>query len=58
MNKDELTALRELLFKLQRLQPCYSRGMYTGCVGYQNCNFGENGCYGGSCAIEDVLEYI
>lgn len=58
MNKEKLLELRDLLYQLQRTQPCYHDGLWTGCVGFLNCNFGENGCYGGSCAIEDVLENI
>lgn len=26
------------------------------CVGYQNCEYGVNGCYGSQCAIEIVQE--
>lgn len=53
--------------KLQKLMhefyidycPCHdAEGNYTGCVGYQNCEFGEDGCYGESCAIEDCMSAI
>ena len=29
-----------------------------GCVGHQNCEYGENDCYGESCTIEDVISSI
>lgn len=54
MTNSDLNKLRSLLFELMKCAPCKG-GI---CVGYQNCEFGENGCYGESCAIEDVIAEI
>ena len=37
---------------LQIEAPCHNGS----CVGYMNCNYGVNGCYGGECTIEIVRE--
>lgn len=50
MEQKELQRLDDVLDKLIKMAPCKGGA----CVGYQNCEFGENGCYGESCAIEDV----
>lgn len=50
MNEKDINKLSELLDSLMQVAPCKGGP----CIGYQNCEFGENGCYGGSCAIEDV----
>lgn len=51
MNRRDLGDLSLLLNKLMRCAPCNGGA----CVGSQNCEFGEDGNYGESCAIEDVL---
>lgn len=51
MNKTDYNMLKSLLHKLMEVAPCHN-GV---CLGYQNCEFGENNCYGSNCAIEDVL---
>lgn len=50
MSENEINKLSDLLDTLIKAAPCKGGP----CVGYQNCEFGENGCYGESCAIEDV----
>lgn len=50
MEKKELDKLSDMLDDLMKIAPCKG----CACVGHQNCEFGENGCYGESCAIEDV----
>lgn len=50
MNEKDLRRLDELLDLLIKVAPCNGGA----CVGHMNCEFGENGCYGESCAIEDV----
>lgn len=50
MSNEELDTLYNLLDGLMKVAPCKGGA----CVGHQNCEFGENGCYGSSCAIEDV----
>lgn len=54
MTKSEHIKLCNLLDKLMQCAPCHGGQ----CLGHQNCVFGENGCYGESCAIEDVLDGI
>lgn len=54
MSQDDLNKLYFLLDELKKCLPCKGGG----CVGYQRCEFGENGCYGESCAIEDVTNAI
>lgn len=54
MDKNRLEELKNLLSELMKSAPCKG-GV---CVGHMNCNFGENGCYGESCAIEDVQNAI
>lgn len=51
MNENDLNNLYSLLDALIKCAPCNGGA----CVGYQNCEFGENGCYGESCAIQDVI---
>lgn len=53
MIKDEYDQLYRLLNKLQIEAPCHNRG----CVGYMNCEYGVNGCYGEECAI-DVVQKV
>lgn len=55
MSKEDFDTLLELLDNLMGLAPCGGTGA---CIGHMNCNFGENGCYGESCAIEDVKDGI
>lgn len=50
MNQKKLNKLSDLLDELLNAAPCHGGA----CVGYMNCEFGENGNYGSSCAIEDV----
>lgn len=50
MTKNEYYQLYKLLNKLQTEAPCHN-GV---CVGYMNCEYGVNGCYGEECAIEVV----
>ncbi len=50
MNSEDLKKLDSLLDLLIKAAPCKGKI----CIGNQNCEFGENGCYGDSCAIEDV----
>lgn len=50
MSNEKLDKLSSLLDELLQIAPCNGGP----CVGYMNCEFGENGCYGSSCAIEDV----
>lgn len=50
MDDKELDELDNMLALLLKMAPCKGGA----CVGHQNCEFGENGCYGESCAIEDV----
>lgn len=50
MNQKDFQQLDHLLDELMKAAPC--RG--GPCIGYQNCEFGENGCYGESCIIEKV----
>lgn len=50
MTNKDLDALYKLLDKLMQVAPCKGGA----CRGYQNCEFIQNGCYGESCAIEDV----
>lgn len=52
MTKGEYDQLYRLLCKLQTEAPCHNRA----CVGYQNCEYGVNGCYGEECVIEIVQE--
>ena len=55
MVKEQYLELYNLLDDLMMSDaPCKG----CGCVGHQNCNFGENGCYGDSCAIKDVADEI
>lgn len=54
MTKANYTRLQNLLTEFKKEYcPCYKGNNYT-CVGYQNCEFGENGCYGESCSLEDA----
>lgn len=55
MVKEQFEELLSLLQELMELAPCGGTGP---CVGHMNCEFGENGCYGESCAIEDVKNGI
>lgn len=50
MSNEDLTKLSNLLDSLLEIAPCKGGA----CIGHQNCEFGENGCYGESCAIVDV----
>lgn len=52
MTRNEYDQLYRLLSKLQTEAPCHNRA----CVGYQQCEYGINGCYGEECAIEVVRE--
>ncbi|MDD6827972.1 MAG: hypothetical protein PUE12_18035 [Oscillospiraceae bacterium] len=52
MTKNEYDQLFRLLCQLQIEAPCHNRA----CVGYQQCEYGINGCYGEECAIEVVRE--
>ena len=55
MTNKEKEQLSYLLEKLQMTEaPCKGGP----CLGHMNCDFGENGCYGESCAIEDVINGI
>ena len=54
MSRDDLNNLCLLLDELKKCLPCKG-GL---CMGHQHCEFGENGCYGESCAIEDVTNAI
>ncbi|MBQ6497088.1 MAG: hypothetical protein IJS58_05610 [Bacilli bacterium] len=55
MTKNNYSKLRNLLIEFQKEYcPCYKDGNFIGCSGYQNCEFGENGCYGESCSLEDA----
>lgn len=55
MTKEELLELDNLLDKLiKECTPCKCGP----CKGYLNCGFGEDGCYGESCAIKDVSDVI
>lgn len=51
MTKKNIEKLNDLLNELLTISPCRGKS----CVGHMNCEFGENGCYGESCAIEDVI---
>lgn len=53
-SKERIDEICHLLEGLKKYTPCHG-GL---CVGYQNCEFGENGCYGESCAIDDVMAAI
>ncbi len=50
MTSEDFDILNRLLDEVMKLAPCKGGR----CVGHMNCEFGENGCYGESCAIEDV----
>jgi len=50
MFEKDLEELNRLLDLLIHAAPCKGGA----CIGHLNCEFGENGCYGESCAIEDV----
>lgn len=50
MSEKDLSQLDQLLCALLRAAPCKGGA----CLGHMNCEFGGNGCYGESCAIEDV----
>lgn len=50
MTRKECERLQALLEKLMNEAPC-KNGV---CVGYQNCEYGIDGSYGGQCAIEIV----
>lgn len=52
MEKQKVDLLYSLLSELQGHAPCNGKS----CVGYQNCEYGINGCYGGECAIEVVTQ--
>lgn len=54
MPKVDYDSLREELYDLMQDAPCHGKG----CIGYQKCVFGIDGCYGSSCAIEEVLQGI
>lgn len=54
MDNKKLEEIKNLLSELMQDAPCKGGA----CVGHMNCEFGENGCYGESCAIEDVQEAI
>lgn len=54
MSERDLNELDRLLGALLEAAPCKGGS----CVGCMNCEFGENGCYGESCAIEDVQAAI
>ncbi len=44
--------LYEQLNNLLQEAPCHGKG----CIGYQRCEYGIDGCYGSLCAIEEVIE--
>lgn len=48
--EEKYTQLCIELDKLINEAPCKGGA----CVGYQNCEYGVNGCYGSACAIEIV----
>lgn len=50
MTGKDYDQLFRLLCKLQIEASCHNRA----CVGYQQCEYGIHGCYGGECAIEIV----
>lgn len=50
----DINVIYKILEGLKQYAPCLG-GI---CVGYQNCEFGENGCYGESCAIDDIMTAI
>lgn len=52
MTESDYDQLFRQLCKLQTEAPCHNGR----CVGYQNCEYGINGCYGEECAIEIVQE--
>lgn len=54
MDNKKLLEINNLLNELINAAPCGGGP----CIGHMNCEFGENGCYGESCAIEDVQEAI
>ena len=54
MDTKDFDTINRLLDEVMKLAPCKGRG----CVGHMNCEFGENGCYGESCAIEDVQKAL
>lgn len=53
MTKTEYDQLYRLLCQLHTEAPCHNKF----CVGYMNCEYGVNGCYGEECAI-DVVQKV
>ena len=52
MTKSDYDHLFRQLCNLMIEAPCHNRA----CVGYQNCEYGIDGCYGRECAIEIVQD--
>lgn len=50
MTEKDYDQLFRQLCNLMIEAPCHNRG----CVGFQQCEYGINGCYGEECAIEVV----
>lgn len=54
MTKDDYNKFYIQLDNLINQAPCKGGP----CIGYQNCEYGVNGCYGEECAIETVQKGI
>ena len=54
MTEQDYDQLFRLLNKLQAEAPCHNRT----CVGYMNCDYDVNGCYGEECAIDVVMNEV
>ena len=50
MTENDYDQLFRQLCNLKKEAPCHNGY----CVGYQNCEYGINGCYGEECAIDAV----